>query len=342
MKLLKPLKIKSYELKNRVVMAPMCTYQVFSEDGMVNDFHISHYTMRALGGVGTIILESTSILPNGGLSPYDLGIWSNKHVKGLKRLVDSVKLYDSIIGIQINHAGRKGHVQPNVSASNITFNEDSERHKTPSELSIKEIYKYAKAYGKAAKRAHKAGFDLLEIHAAHGYLINQFISPLSNKRTDEFGRPFAFLNLVMDEVLKYWPNDKLLSIRISASDVADGGIEFNEFVEFFKDCRPDIVNITTGGVLPIRSKEYPGFQLKYAKRLKDETGIRVLAGGYLNLGNAEKAMNDYNYDLMYFGRLLLRKPLVLLNETDTQWPKVYRRGQVDLDLEFENEIIDNE
>lgn len=328
MKLLEPFHYKNFHFKNRVVMPPMCTYQLFKEDGKITDFHISHYTMRAIGQVGLIIVESTAINKKGMLSPYDLGIWSNTHIKGLKRLVDSVHFHDSLIGIQINHAGRKSNIQPNISASPISYSEWKEK---PKALTIKEINNLIKEYGQAARRANKAGFDLLEIHAAHGYLINQFISPLSNKREDEFSDPFLFLKLVIKEVGKYWPVDKLLSIRISIDDLIEGGISFDEYIDFFTKYKPDFVNISTGGILPVVKDEYVGYQMEYARRFKEATGIKVLAGGLLTISNAEKELDKFDYDLIYLGRTLLRKPLALLNETDIPWPKVYVRANIDLE-----------
>lgn len=330
MKLLKPLQIKDYHFKNRVVMPPMCTYSVFKEDGRVTDFHISHYTMRAIGQVGLIIVESTMIDKNGGLSDQDLGIYNNSQIKGLKRLTSAVHFQDSLIGIQLNHAGRKSNYQPNVSASAIQY---SDWRQTPKELTVDEIYKIIKQFGQAAKRANKAGFDLIEVHAAHGYLINQFISPVSNKRTDEFSKPFYFLQLILDEINKYWPKEKLLSIRISIDDLVDGGIEFEQFVEFFKSCKPDLVNVTTGGIIPVRKEEYIGYQMDYAKKLKEATNVRVIAGGLLTIGNAELELEKFDYDLVYLGRTLLRKPLALLNETNIEWPKVYVRANIDLEKE---------
>lgn len=214
MKLLEPITIKNLKLRNRVVMPPMCMYSVDKEDGIATDFHYTHYTTRAIGGVGYIVIESTAVMPNGRISMNDLGLWSDDQIDGLKRIVDGVHQYGTKIGIQINHAGRKARVNEQIVS--VTDEPFLDTYQKPHILTIEEIKEIIKAFGKAAERANKAGFDALEIHAAHGYLINQFLSPLTNQRTDLYKDGSIFLKEVIDEIKKYWPSDKVLQIRISA------------------------------------------------------------------------------------------------------------------------------
>jgi NADPH2 dehydrogenase len=172
--------LKNIQLKNRVVMPPMCMYSA-NQQGEVNNFHIVHYGTRALGGVGLIIQEATGIMPNGRITDQDLGIWDDHHVKGLKKIVEIIHEHGSVAGIQINHAGRKAKVDHPIGPSAITYGGD---YATPQD-DLKRYQDVVKAFGQAARRANEAGYDLLEIHGAHGYLLFQFLSPLSNKRTDQ-------------------------------------------------------------------------------------------------------------------------------------------------------------
>ena len=184
-KLFSPYTIKNITLKNRIVMSPMCMYSCFDEDGIVQNWHKTHYTSRAVGGVGLIIVEATAVTEQGRISPYDLGIWSDEHISGLSELVSLIKEQGAITGIQIAHAGRKAELKQDIIApSAIAFND---RYQTPKEMTKVNIQETVIAFQKGAERAKKAGFEVIELHGAHGYLLNQFLSPISNKRTDEYG-----------------------------------------------------------------------------------------------------------------------------------------------------------
>ena len=201
-KLFSPYTINGVTLKNRIVMAPMCMYSSHNEDGRVENWHRTHYTSRAVGQVGLIIVEATAVTPQGRISPNDLGIWSDEHVAGLKELVVLMKEHGTKTAIQLAHAGRKAVLEGEIVApSAIAFNEEM---KTPLEMTKEDIAETVEAFKKGAERAAKAGFDIIEIHGAHGYLINEFLSPLSNMRTDEYGgsaeNRYRFLREVIEAV----------------------------------------------------------------------------------------------------------------------------------------------
>ncbi|GAE28280.1 NADPH dehydrogenase [Halalkalibacter wakoensis JCM 9140] len=199
-------KLGEMTLKNRIVMSPMCQYSCYEEDGKVTDWHKIHYVTRAVGQVGLIIVEATAVTPQGRISKQDLGIWEDEHVEGLKEIVDLVHGNESKIGLQLSHAGRKADVDGSILApSPIPFTADK---KVPVEMNIDDIQATIKDFGEGARRANEAGFDVIELHAAHGYLINTFLSPLSNSRKDEYGgnrdNRFRFLEEVINEVKKVW------------------------------------------------------------------------------------------------------------------------------------------
>ncbi len=329
--LLEPIKIKETTFKNRVVMPPMCMYSVFKQDGFLTDFHFAHYINRALGGVGYIIIESTAIVPEGRISLEDLGIWSDEHVNGFKRLVDDLHQYGAKVALQINHAGRKSRVMPNVSASAIPF---SDQFLTPKALSVSEIKDIVKMFGEAARRANDAGFDGLEIHGAHGYLINQFMSPLVNEREDEYQDGAVFLKEIIEEVKKYWPKDKILQLRITAYEYSDEGLtpyDWAGVLNQFKD-DIDLVHVSSGGTIPVQVNDYPGYQVSYSAIIKEETGLKTIAGGLIDqIDFAEETLKNGEADLIFFGRKLLRDPYFLLNETKIEWPKQYLRAKLKKD-----------
>lgn len=327
MKLLEPLTIKSYTFKNRVVMPPMCMYSVFKQDGFLTDFHKAHYITRALGGVGYIIIESTGIVSEGRITPEDLGIWSDDHIKPFKELVDDLHEYGAIVTLQINHAGRKSRIMPGVSSSSIPFSDD---YLPPKALEKHEIDAIIKAYGDAARRAHLAGFDGLEIHAAHGYLINQFMSPLVNKREDEYKDGIHFLRKVVQEIKKHWPKEKILQIRISGYEYDDFGLtpyDWAGILNQFKDDF-DLVNVSSGGVIPKVLHDYPGYQVSYSAIIKEETGMKTIAGGLFDdIKLGEETLANLEADMIYYGRKLLKDPFFLLHDTDVPWPKQYLRAK---------------
>ena len=329
MKITTPIEIKNTSFKNRVVMPPMCMYSVEKKDGVITDFHYTHYLTRAYGGVGTIILESTAIMPNGRISNEDLGLWNEEQKEALKPLVELIKKQQTVVGIQINHAGRKARVDEETwGPSAIAFNQ----LKRPKEMSKDEINESITSFGKAAKRALEAGFDLLEIHAAHGYLINQFLSPLTNHRTDEYQEKTLYLKQVIQEIKKYWPEDKILQIRISAEEYDSKGLHpenLAQIINEIKDLGIDIVNVSTGGVIYKKINDYPGYQIPAAKIIKEKTNLMVIAGGLIDtINEGNKYLEENQLDFIYYGRKLLRDPYFLYKETDIEWPKQYIRAKL--------------
>ncbi|MFV0467047.1 MAG: NADH:flavin oxidoreductase/NADH oxidase [Lachnospiraceae bacterium] len=307
-----PYKIKGHELKNRLVMPPMCMY-IAEDNGYVTDFHMTHYTARAIGEIGLIIVEATGVTPNGRISDTDLGIWEDSQIAGLKELARQIKSYGSMAGIQLNHAGRKYvGARPLVGPSGIAFDET---YRVPQELSVQEIHEIAANFGKAAKRVDEAGYDLLEIHGAHGYLINQFLSPHSNHRTDEYGgcmeNRIRFLQEIICEIKKNWPKDKILGIRISAAEYLEDGYDETEMVEMLHLIKVDLdfIHVSTRGNGAFSGSIYPGYQVKYAELIKKEIGLPVIAVGLLDdIKLIEEVVNNERADLVAIGRELLINP----------------------------------
>lgn len=327
-----PIKIKEFEFKNRAVMPPMCMYSA-NEEGFANDFHIVHYGTRAIGGVGLIIQEATAVLPDGRISVNDLGIWHDKHIEGLKHIVDVIHLNGSIAGIQINHAGRKAKVDNPIGPSAITYGGD---YKMPKEMTIKDIKEVVEAFKDAARRADQAGYDLLEIHGAHGYLIFEFLSPLSNHRTDQYRDGKVFLREVMEAVTSVWPKEKILTLRVSAYEYLAGGVtpeSISEAINHIKDLGLDLVDVSSGGNVLVKIKAFPGYQLDLAKKVKELTGLLVIGGGLISdLSLASNAIGSERCDMVYFGRVLLRDPYLFINHAgdlgfEIKYPEPYIRGK---------------
>jgi NADPH2 dehydrogenase len=323
--------LKNLKLDNRTVMAPMCMYES-DTNGMANDFHVIHYATRAIGGVGLIIQEATAIDPDGRISPNDLGIWSDEHIEGLKMIVDTVHRYQTPIGIQINHAGRKACVENKIAPSAIAFNDETLPQAMDEDMINQVVYQFREA----ARRAHSAGYDMLELHAAHGYLLFQFLSPLSNKRNDQYKNGVELLKKVILSVKEVWPEHKVLAIRVSAYEYVEGGVTpqmISKVLNEVKDLGIDLVDVSSGGNVLAKIKPYPGYQLEFAKIIKEMTGLPVIGGGMIeDLQSAEKAINDEQCDLVFFGRLLLRQPYYVINHAkdlgvEVNYPKPYKRGQ---------------
>lgn len=329
MKLYENFKLKNLNLKNRFVMPPMCMYM--AKDGFVNDFHYAHYHARAIGGVGLIIVEAAGIEPNGRITYGDLGIWDDKYIPGLKRLADVIHEQGAEAGIQLNHAGRKSKTDDVVGPSKISYNE---KYAIPRELTKKEIKDVINSFKEAARRADEAGFDLLEIHAAHGYLLFQFMSPISNKRNDEYKNRTLLLSEVIKAVKEVWPKEKVLAVRISANEYVDEGLRPNDLVDILNEIKHlgiDLVDVSSGGNILVKIPAYPGYQLPLAKIIKDETNLPTIGGGLINSYElASFAVHSNHTDLVYIGRLLLRDPYFVINNapTDIEYPEPYIRGRL--------------
>lgn len=312
MKLFEPLNIRNMTLKNRIVMSPMCMYSCEENTGLINNWHKTHYASRAVGQVGLIIMEATAITLQGAISNRDVGIWSDDHIPGLRSIVELVHEQGSKIGIQIAHAGRKSEVEGDIIApSAIPFTEGA---KVPQEMTLKQIEQTISQFIDGARRAVEAGFDVLEIHGAHGYLINEFLSPLSNKRTDEYGGDragrFLFLQKVIEGVRAFW--DGPLFVRISASDYHEEGTTIEDsvyYAERMKELGVDLIDCSSGGVMHVPIEVYPGYQVQFAREIKEQTKLLTGAVGLITKGeHAEEILRKGQADLIFLGRELLRDP----------------------------------
>ena len=336
-KLFEPYTIKETTFKNRIVMAPMCMYQSDKEDGRITDWHRIHYPTRAVGGVGLIIIEATAVQPQGRISQRDLGIWEDGHVEGLAEIVRLMKQNGAKTGIQLAHAGRKADIDGSIQApSAFAF---SDRYKTPEAMSIEDIKETVQAFREAAVRSEKAGFDVIEIHAAHGYLINQFLSPLTNKRQDAYGgnaeNRYRILREVIDAVNEVW--NKPLFVRISAHDYTEGGMTPEHYIEMTKWMKQqgvDLVDVSSGAVVPAKIPVFPGYQVPFAEQIKRQTPIDTGAVGLItNPLHAEEILQNGRADLIFLARELLRDPYWAYTASkelgaDINAPVPYERGWV--------------
>lgn len=337
-KLFHPYTLKNLELKNRIVMAPMCQYSA-DEEGFPTSWHTVHYATRAIGGVGLIILEATAVEPRGRISANDLGIWKEEHVDGLKALVAECKKHGAQMGIQLAHAGRKCSINSEniVAPSPVAFSHD---YQTPRELTKKEIQTIVQSFKLGAQRSLEAGFDIIEIHGAHGYLINEFLSPLSNQRTDEYGGSLEnrvrFLKEILEAVRIVWPKELPMILRVSAEDyVAEGNHpeDLAAMINLLKDYEVDIVNVSSGAVVPAPIKAYPGYQIPFSEIIKKETNLPTIGGGLVTTPlMAEEILQNNRADLIFLGRELLRNPYWALHAAkevrdDVPWPVQYERGK---------------
>ncbi|MCM3161626.1 NADPH dehydrogenase NamA [Metabacillus litoralis] len=334
-KLFQPYQIKDVTIKNRIVMSPMCMYSSTGQQGFVEDFHMTHYISRAVGQVGLIMIEATAVTPQGRISSQDLGIWSDDHLPQLKKLVSGIKEYGSTTAIQLAHAGRKATVDGEIFApSAIPFDDHS---KTPTAMTKEDIASTVQAFKDGARRAKEAGFDIIEIHGAHGYLINEFLSPLSNKREDEYGgspeNRYRLLSEVIDSVKEVWSGP--LFVRISASDYHEEGLDVSDYVEFAKKMKEqgvDLIDVSSGAVVTAKINVFPGYQVRFAEKIKEEAKIATGAVGLITTGlQAEEILQNNRADLIFIARELLRDPYfprtaaAQLKET-LDPPKQYDRG----------------
>lgn len=265
-----------------------------------------------MGQVGLIILEATAVTPEGRISELDLGIWEDDHIIKLAELVQQIKSYGAKTGIQLAHAGRKSNVSGDIFApSSIPFDQNS---RTPKELTKEQIKETVEKFQLGAKRAKDAGFDIIEIHAAHGYLINEFLSPLSNKRNDEYGgsleNRYRFLKEVIQAVRKVWEGP--LFVRVSASDYVEGGSTINDYVQiakWLKEDGVDLIDVSSGGLVPANIDVYPGYQVPFSEKIRQEANIKTGAVGLITSPlQAEEILKNNRADLIFVARELLRNP----------------------------------
>jgi NADPH2 dehydrogenase len=334
-KLFDPIHIKGMELKNRVMMSPMCMYSVVKEDGAPNEWHDVHYTSRAIGGTGLIMIEATSVEPNGRISYQDLGIWSDDHIAPFQRVIESCQNYGAKVGIQIGHAGRKAMLEGSdiVGPMGEAF---SDKLLQPRSLSTDEVKKLVESFAMAARRAVKAGVDTVEIHGAHGYLINQFLSPRSNQRTDEYGELLKFPLEVITAVKAELPANMPLLLRVSGTEYNEGGYTIDQMVGYcqhFKAAGVDTIDVSSGGDGPKGPSEvYPGFQVPLAARIKHEVEIPVIAVGLLEEpALAQHVVSNGQADMIAIARGILRdaywtNTAAVKLGSGVQLPKQYARA----------------
>lgn len=351
--LFSPLQIKSIILKNRIAISPMCQYS--GHDGFATDWHLVHLGSRAVGGASLIIQEATAVSPEGRISPGDLGIWKDEHIEKLKSITHFILGQNSVPGIQLAHAGRKGSVTPpwqdnlkvgpendgweTVGPTNEGYHNDGH---PPVALGQGGIEKVIADFKSAAARAVVAGYKVVEIHAAHGYLLHQFLSPLSNTRTDSYGGSFENrirLTLeVVDAVQSEWPSDLPLFVRISATDWAEGGWNIEESVKLsaiLKDKGVDLIDVSSGGNVSHQSIPVaPNYQVPFAEQIRLESVVKTGAVGLItDARQAEEILQNNQADLILFARESLRNPHLALDfanelQADIQWPNQYSRAKL--------------
>lgn len=347
-----PLPLRDITLRNRVAVSPMCQYS--STDGFATDWHLVHLGSRAVGGAGLVFTEAAAVLPEARISPQDLGIWSDEHIVGLARIARFVQQQGSIAGMQIAHAGRKastrrpwegqGEVPPSeggwenvVAPSPLPFDESYPR---PRELDNAGIGHVTQAFAQAAGRAREAGFQALEIHAAHGYLLHEFLSPLSNHRQDAYGGSFEnrtrLLREAMAAVRQVWGERLPLFVRISATDWAEGGWDLEQSIKLARQLRSlgvDLVDCSSGGTLPhARVPVGPGYQSAFAETIRRQAGIPTGAVGMItDPAQADHIIRTGQADLILMAREFLRHPYWPLRAArelgyQTSWPVQYLRA----------------
>lgn len=318
-------------------MAPMCMYSCFPQDGMVDDFHVQHYGARAMGGVGLVICEATAIHPDGRISPEDAGLWEDRHIDAYARVVRAIHRGGAKAAIQLAHAGRKSQAaEKPIAPSPIAFNKS---YKTPKKMNAFDIDMAARDFGAAAARALEAGFDAIEVHGAHGYLINEFLSPLTNHRKDEYGRDrLLFLDQVLTQIRSRIPSSMPLILRVSAEDWEEGGNSAESLAQALAGGILDrhgvsTVHVSTGGVVDAPVLVYPGYQIPAAETMSRILKTRVIGGGLIDSPEmAESIVQDGRADFVFLGRALLRDPHWVLRAAavlkhDLQWPRQYQRAK---------------
>lgn len=347
--LLSPLTIRGLTLSHRIVMSPMCQYS--AEDGFANDWHLVHLGSRAVGKVALILVEATAVTPEGRISPGDLGLWSDDHIEALARIVRFIESQGVVAGIQLAHAGRKASCKPPwlgggalktaeeggwtvVAPSPIPFDEGSPVPKALDEAGIEAVID---AFEAAARRAIKAGFKLIEIHSAHGYLLHEFLSSLSNHRNDDYGgsleNRMRLVLRIAERLRGLMPDEMPLFVRISATDWADDGWDIEQSVALaasLKRLGVDLIDVSSGALVPrVRVPVAKGYQVPFARRIRDEVGIKTGAVGLItDPSHANEIITGGDADIVLLGRELLRDPYWALRAQhelgeEPAWPKQY-------------------
>jgi 2,4-dienoyl-CoA reductase-like NADH-dependent reductase (Old Yellow Enzyme family) len=350
--LLAPLTIRGVSFRNRIGVSPMCQYS--STEGFVNDWHLVHLGSRAVGGAGLVLTEAAAVDPRGRISPSDLGIWDDQHVPGLQRLVSFIRAQGAAAGIQLAHAGRKASTSPPweggapvpaprggwqpVAPCAEPFDA---RSPVPEALDRDGILEVIAAFRRAAARAKAAGFQVIEIHAAHGYLVHEFLSPLTNRRTDEFGGSYdnrtRLLKQICRAVREEWPADQPLFVRVSSTDWVEGGWRAEDTVALahhLSSVGVDLVDCSSGGIAPgISIPSGPGYQVVFSQRIKDTTPMLTAAVGMITSpAQADQIIRAGQADMVLLAREMLRDPYWPLHAAralghEVAWPNQYLRAK---------------
>ncbi len=312
-----PYRLKEIEARNRIWISPMCQYSIFRQDGAPTDWHLVHLGSRAVGGAGLIIVEATAVEPRGRISAEDLGLWNDVQAEAFMPIVRFLVEHGAVPAIQIAHAGRKASVPGAIGPSPSPF---SPQMAAPEEMSQHDIAEVVRAFRDAAGRATEAGFQALEIHAAHGYLLHEFLSPISNQRADAYGGDFRnrvrLLLEVTNAVRNVWPEHLPLFVRISATDWIPGGWDLEQSVALAGLLRlagVDLIDCSSGGVAPEQQVRIgPGYQVPFAERIRREAGIATAAVGLITEpGQADDIVREGRADAVLIARESLR---------DAYWP----------------------
>ncbi len=340
------LTIKSITLRNRIGVSPMCQYSY--EDGFSNDWQLMHLGARAVGGAGLVIAEATAVEARGRITPYDVGIWDDDHITPLKRVTSILRSQGAVAGIQIAHAGRKACVGrpwhedrgkpivkkdsrwwPAIGPSDIAF---SDEHQVPHEMTLRDIHEVQKAFKQAAQRAVEAGFQWLELHAAHGYLLHSFYSPLSNHRTDDYGGSFEnrirFLLETVSQIQTVWPEDLPLTVRLSGTDWMDGGWTIEDTVSLSKILKVkgvDLIDCSSGGNVSNAKLPFgPGYQVPISEAVRRDANIATATVGLITSPqHADAIIRNGRADIVLLGREFLRNaywPLQAAKELGVEIP----------------------
>jgi 2,4-dienoyl-CoA reductase-like NADH-dependent reductase (Old Yellow Enzyme family) len=346
------LKIRSVNFKNRIAISPMCQYS--SVDGFANDWHLVHLGSRAVGGAALIIQEATGVSAKGRISPDDMGLWKDEQIIPLKRITGFIKKQGSVPGIQLAHAGRKASMSsPWKGGKLVTVSEGgwiteapsaipfSESYSVPVAMTKEDITQLRKDFKAAAIRSLDAGFEVIEIHGAHGYLINSFLSPLSNQRTDEYGGSFEnrirLLREIIGDIRSVWPEKFPLFLRISSTDYMEGGWDLASSVQlglFMKNSGVDLIDCSSGGLMAnVRIPLGPGYQVPFAEAIRKESGIMTGAVGLITKADqANEIIQSGKADMVFIARESLRNPEFPLTAAkelgqETEWPVQYVRAK---------------
>jgi 2,4-dienoyl-CoA reductase-like NADH-dependent reductase (Old Yellow Enzyme family) len=351
-RLLSPIKIRNLEFKNRIFVSPMCQYSAM--DGVPNDWHLVHLGSRAVGGAALVSTEATAVSPGGRISLADLGIWNDEQVTAFKRITKFIKSQGAIPGIQLAHAGRKASTKiPWIGDGVVPKSEGgweviapsamkfSDNYPQPKEMTVADMNVVVRQWSEAARRSLDAGFQLVEIHMAHGYLLHQFLSPLSNQRKDEYGgeiiNRMRYPLEVAKAVRETWPTNLPVFVRISVTDWVDAGWDLPQSVELAKELKKvgvDLIECSTGGVVPgVKIPIAPGYQVKFAEEIRRQAGIMTGAIGLItDAAQAEHILATGQADVVIMAREFLRDPYFPLHAAkmlgdDPQYPNQYLRAK---------------